>query len=88
MPLPPLRLAGPAALALLLAAPRLSGWASTGLARAGDRFGPRAAYTGLLHLVSRASGALHDREVRGLRTSVAAVLVPGGVLVALAFAAT
>jgi multicomponent Na+:H+ antiporter subunit A len=38
--------------------------------------------------LERVSSAVHDREVRDLRTSIAAVLVPAGVLVALAFAVT
>ena len=38
--------------------------------------------------MARVSSAVHDREVRDLRTSIAAVLVPAGVLIALAFAAT
>lgn len=73
---------------LLLALPRVSGWASRGLAVAGERLGPRRVYEASLRALSRVSAALHDREVRDLRTSVAAVLVPAGLLTALAFAAT
>jgi multicomponent Na+:H+ antiporter subunit A len=58
------------------------------LAAAGDRVGPRRLYTSLLAGLDRLSGALHGREVRDLRNSVAAVLVPGGVLTALGFAVT
>ncbi|MGH7311685.1 MAG: hydrogen gas-evolving membrane-bound hydrogenase subunit E, partial [Candidatus Rokuibacteriota bacterium] len=50
--------------------------------------GPRRAYAATLGALDRLSDALHRREVRDLRNSVAAVLVPGGLLAALAFAAT
>ncbi|MHA6797698.1 hydrogen gas-evolving membrane-bound hydrogenase subunit E (plasmid) [Pseudonocardia bannensis] len=73
---------------LLLVARRPVGWASRGLAAAGERWGPRRIYEMSLDGLARLSAALHDREVRDLRTSVAAVLVPAGVLIALAFAAT
>ncbi|HEY6747862.1 MAG TPA: hydrogen gas-evolving membrane-bound hydrogenase subunit E [Mycobacteriales bacterium] len=73
---------------LLLAARAPVGWASRGLAAAGARLGPRRAYEATLHGLARVSAALHDREVRDLRTSIAAVLVPAGLLTALAFAAT
>ena len=58
------------------------------LAAAGDRLGPRRAYSALLLGVNRISDAAHRAEVRDLRTSLAAVLVPTGVLMALGFAAT
>ncbi|CCH88427.1 NADH dehydrogenase (Quinone), Na(+)/H(+) antiporter subunit A [Modestobacter italicus] len=74
--------------ALLLALPRLTQPGSLGLARAGDRFGPQRGYARLLRFSFRLSGALHDREVRDLRSSVAAILVPAGLLIALAFAVT
>jgi multicomponent Na+:H+ antiporter subunit A len=54
----------------------------------GDRLGPRRAYAASLTTVERLSHALHRLEVRDLRNSVAAVLVPGGVLAALGFAVT
>jgi multicomponent Na+:H+ antiporter subunit A len=65
-------------------------WRSTvrALAAAGDRLGPRRAYAVLLTTLDHLSGVLHRMEVRDLRNSVAAVLVPGGVLAALGFAAT
>jgi len=71
-----------------LAFPR--GWRSTvrALATAGDRLGPRRAYGVLLTALDHLSGALHRMEVRDLRNSIAAVLVPGGMLAALGFAAT
>ncbi|SDQ41563.1 hydrogen gas-evolving membrane-bound hydrogenase subunit E [Quadrisphaera sp. DSM 44207] len=73
---------------LLIAAPGLTRWASRGLVVAGDRLGPRRTSSAALRGLSAASAALHSREVRSVRTSVAAVLVPGGLLTALAFFAT
>jgi multicomponent Na+:H+ antiporter subunit A len=73
---------------LLLALPRLSGAVSHGLAALGDRLGPRRAYGAFLHALNRVSAAMHEREVRDLRNSVAAVLVPAGALTGLAFLAT
>jgi multicomponent Na+:H+ antiporter subunit A len=57
-------------------------------ARAGDRFGPRHWYGATLRQLNAVSDRLHDAEVRDLRNSIAAVLVPTGVLVALGFAFT
>ncbi|WP_084608999.1 hydrogen gas-evolving membrane-bound hydrogenase subunit E [Thermocrispum agreste] len=73
---------------LLLAAPRLTTVLSRTLARAGDLFGPRRGYEAMLHGLDRASAGVHGLEVRDLRSSIAAVLVPAGLLVGLAFAAT
>lgn len=72
----------------LLALPRLRDGLSSTWARAGDRFGPLRVYTRSLRALSRLASAVHEREVRDLRTSVAAVLVPAGVLTAAAFAVT
>ena len=58
------------------------------LATAGDRLGPRRAYAATLTTLDRLSDAIHRMELRDLRNSVAAVLVPGGILAALGFAAT
>ncbi len=74
--------------ALLLALPRVTGPVSHALAAVGERIGPRRVYEAGMHALDRASAALHDREVRDLRTSIAAVLVPAGLLIGLAFAAT
>ncbi len=73
---------------LLVALPRVTGRVSRALAAVGERVGPRRLYEAGLHGLGRLSAALHDREVRDLRTSIAAVLVPAGVLVGLAFAVT
>ena len=73
---------------LLLVARRPVGRVSRALAAAGDRLGPRQAYEVGLNGLGRLSAVVHDREVRDLRTSIAAVLVPAGLLMALAFAAT
>ncbi|WP_306748198.1 hydrogen gas-evolving membrane-bound hydrogenase subunit E [Saccharothrix yanglingensis] len=73
---------------LLLALPRVADRVAPAVAAAGERWGPRRAYEAALHGLGRLSAALHDREVRDLRTSIAAVLVPAGVLIGLAFAAT
>ena len=74
--------------ALLLAAPALWRPAALALARAGDRVGPARAYEVGLNFLNHLSTAFHDIEVRDLRSRVAAVLVPGGILVLLGFLAT
>ena len=56
--------------------------------RAGDRFGPRRVYSGLLLGLNQLSDAAHREEVRDLRTSLVAVLVPTALLTALGFAVT
>jgi multicomponent Na+:H+ antiporter subunit A len=58
------------------------------VARAGTRAGPERWYDLLLATLNRLSDTIHDVEVRDLRTRVAAVLVPAGVLVALGAIAT
>ena len=58
------------------------------VARAGDLLGPRRWYGVTLRALDAFSARLHDAEVRDLRNSIAAVLVPTGVLVALGFAFT
>jgi multicomponent Na+:H+ antiporter subunit A len=58
------------------------------LSRAGDRLGPRRLYSSLLLELDRLSDAAHREEVRDLRTSLVAVLVPTGILTALGFFAT
>jgi multicomponent Na+:H+ antiporter subunit A len=58
------------------------------VARLGDRVGPRRWYREILFGLNRASDVAHRAEVRDLRTSLAAVLVPTGALIALGFLAT
>jgi multicomponent Na+:H+ antiporter subunit A len=58
---------------------------ATAVARAGDRFGPRRLYGLVLVGLERLADAAHRAEVRDLRTSLAAVLVPTGILAALGF---
>jgi multicomponent Na+:H+ antiporter subunit A len=62
--------------------------AAGAVARAGDLVGPRRLYGLLLAWLNGVSDAAHRAEVRDLRTSLAAVLVPTGALVALGFAIT
>lgn len=49
-------------------------------ARAGEVAGPERFYTNALTRLNAISDAIHDLEVRDLRTRVAAVLLPAGVL--------
>ncbi|MFC9555774.1 hypothetical protein ACFTWF_33640 [Rhodococcus sp. NPDC056960] len=72
----------------LLTLPRLRDGLSRSLVRTGEWTGPLRVYTRSLRALSRVSAAVHNWEVRDLRSSVAAVFVPAGVLTALAFAAT
>jgi len=74
-------------LALLLLAPRL-GVLLGGVRGAGRTAGPERAYDAGLALLNRVSNALHDLEVHDLRGRVAAVLVPGGLLVVAGLLAT
>jgi multicomponent Na+:H+ antiporter subunit A len=55
---------------------------------AGRRVGPRRLYGASLLALNRASDRIHGAEVRDLRTSLAAVLIPTAVLVAIAFLIT
>jgi multicomponent Na+:H+ antiporter subunit A len=55
---------------------------------AGDRFGPRRLYGEALHALNVLSDRVHAEEVRDLRTSIAAVLLPTGLLVAIAVLVT
>jgi multicomponent Na+:H+ antiporter subunit A len=73
---------------LALVAPRLWEPVTHAMALAGDRFGPRRIYAETLGMLGRISDAVHRLEVRDLRNSIAAVLVPGGMLAALGFAFT
>jgi len=73
---------------LLLAVPRVRDRLAGAVARAGAAAGPRHFYgVGLMRL-NEFSDRIHEAEVRDLRNSLAAVLVPSGALVAIAFAVT
>ncbi|WP_217921263.1 hydrogen gas-evolving membrane-bound hydrogenase subunit E [Miltoncostaea oceani] len=74
------------ALVLLASGARHAVVAAVG--RAGDVAGPRRLYGSALSAVNRWSDGLHGAEVRDLRNSIAAVLLPTGVLIAIAFAIT
>jgi multicomponent Na+:H+ antiporter subunit A len=74
------------ALILLAAGPRRVVVAA--VSRAGLMVGPRRVYGASLLAINRWSDAIHSAEVRDLRNSIAAVLVPTGVLVSIAFALT
>jgi multicomponent Na+:H+ antiporter subunit A len=74
--------------ALLLVASNARDAIAQAAARAGDRFGPRRIYGTTLGAIEQLSEAVHRAEVRDLRTSPAAILVPTGILAAFGFAAT
>ena len=73
---------------VILLAPRVRDPLSGGLARAGQLVGPRRWYGQGLAGVNRLSDWVHDTEVRDLRNSIAAVLVPAAALIGLALAVT
>jgi len=74
--------------AAFLLLPRARAAVAGSVARAGDKLGPRHWYGVALRALNEYSDRLHDAEVRDLRNSIAAVLVPTGVLTALGFAFT
>jgi multicomponent Na+:H+ antiporter subunit A len=74
--------------ALVLVTPAARDRVVHAVARVGDRVGPRRVYGIALHACNRFSDRAHDAELRDLRRSLAAVLVPGGVLTAAGFAFT
>ncbi len=55
------------------------------VATAGDRVGPRRIYGLSLRAINGLSDRVHTTEMRDLRTSLAAVLLPTGVLIGMAF---
>lgn len=71
--------------ALVLLAGRPRRWVAAAVARAGDVAGPRHWYGLALHGLNAASDRVHRTEVRDLRNSIAAVLLPSGVVIAAAF---
>lgn len=74
--------------AALLVFARVCRAVAAAMASAGDVLGPRRWYGAALWALNACSDRLHDAEVRDLRNSIAAVLVPSGVLVVLGFAFT
>ncbi len=74
--------------ALVLLAPRAREPFVRGVARVGQLVGPRRWYALSLVGLNRLSAWAHDTEVRDLRNSIAAVLAPAAVLIAVAFAVT
>ena len=74
---------------LVLAAGRVGDRAAVrAVARWGDVAGPRRIYGMALKGLNELSDRIHDAEVRDLRTSLAAVMVPGAVFAALGLLAT
>ncbi len=61
---------------------------ATAIARLGERVGPECWYRWTLTGLNRLSDRMHDVEVRDLRSRVATVLLPSGILVGAGFAAT
>lgn len=57
-------------------------------ARLGERFGPERGYRAVLAGLNRFSDQIHDIEVRDLRSRVATILAPAGLLVLAGFLAT
>lgn len=76
-----------AGLAVLLF-PRARDRVALAVGRAGDSFGPRHWYGVALLRLNQISDRIHAAEVRDLRNSIVAVLVPGALLVLLGFAVT
>lgn len=73
---------------LLLAAPSLWRGLAAVAARFGERAGPERAYRSSLAGLNAFSDRIHDIEVRDLRSRVATILAPAGVLVFAGFLAT
>ncbi len=74
--------------ATLIACAGLLAPALNRFAALGDRFGTERIYFAMLVLLNGASDRIHDFEVRDLRTRIAAVLVPAGLLLAAGVIAT
>jgi multicomponent Na+:H+ antiporter subunit A len=74
--------------ALVLLTPRVRDPLVRAVGRLGQIAGPRRWYALSLLGLNRLSDWAHDKEVRDLRNSITAVLVPAAALIALAFAAT
>jgi len=74
--------------ALVLLTPRVRDPVVRAFGRIGQIAGPRRWYALSLLGLNRLSDWAHDKEVRDLRNSIAAVLVPAAALIAIAFAVT
>ena len=74
--------------AAALALPRASERVVQAVSRLGDVAGPRRWYGLILNALHVVSHRLHAAEVRDLRTSLAAVVLPTGLLIALAIVVT
>ncbi|GIU95372.1 MAG: Na(+)/H(+) antiporter subunit A [Gaiellaceae bacterium] len=74
--------------AAALAAPRVWRAAAETCARLGERLGPERVYVATIRSLNETSDRIHGIEVRDLRTRIAAILVPGGLLVLLGLLAT
>jgi multicomponent Na+:H+ antiporter subunit A len=74
--------------ALILVAGAVRDRAVRVVARAGEVAGPRRIYGLVLQGLNDLSDRIHDAEVRDLRTSLAAVMVPGALFAALGLVAT
>ncbi|MDP9364073.1 MAG: DUF4040 domain-containing protein, partial [Chloroflexota bacterium] len=74
--------------AVLLAARPLWRGGAAAVARLGERVGPEWAYHAALAGLNRLSDSIHRVEVRDLRSRVATILVPGGLLVVAGVVAT
>jgi multicomponent Na+:H+ antiporter subunit A len=73
------------ALGLAMYLARQAWWpAAMTVSRLGRRFGPERIYTSGLFLLNRLSDHLHVFEVRDLRSRIASILLPAGVLVGIA----
>ncbi|WP_235401317.1 hydrogen gas-evolving membrane-bound hydrogenase subunit E [Rubrobacter aplysinae] len=72
---------------LILTRPYWQGAASL-FARAGEVAGPERAYNASVDGLNRLSTVMHNIEVRDMRSRVAAILLPAGVLVGIGFLAT
>jgi multicomponent Na+:H+ antiporter subunit A len=72
----------------LIVSERLWQPAARAVARIGEIAGPQRGYDATLRALVRWSGLLHQFEVRDLRSRVASILAPAGVLVALGIVAS
>jgi multicomponent Na+:H+ antiporter subunit A len=71
-----------------LASQRAWRGAAQAFARLGERIGPERAYVATIRGLNAFSDRIHGIEVRDLRTRIAAILVPGGLLMLLGLLAT